>query len=125
MSEITAEQVRNWLDIDDSTEDYYELENELIDLPMQNEGYVIEVPGVNDYQITLKYKAVEREYDSYGGSTADGYVILDVTAIDGSTTSFKLPYAYSSYEGWNWDLSKLARAEQRQKVITTWEWENI
>lgn len=79
------------------------------------ENWVISVKAVND----------EYSYDSYGnGYTEDAYVILSVT--DGVETAlYKLPGEYASYEGWTWELDKLAEVRSTEKVVTVWEWTEV
>lgn len=121
---VTADDLKLWLS-EPETEDY-DVNIELSDLPYEGvEGYVLNLPHVNDYEVSVAFMQVEHSRDSYGDAYLDdGYVILAVTGLDGSNKNFKLPYSYASFEGWSWDLDKIAEAYYRQKVVTTWEWEN-
>jgi len=120
------EEIKSWFSPEDDSEDYYELENTLIDLPMYDAGHVFELPGVTDFQLQIEHTNINREYDSYGyRSLDDGYIVFSVTGIDGSSANFKIPYYYASYEGWSWDISKISQVEKREKVVTTWEWTDV
>lgn len=126
---LTAEDVKGWFSalLDDGSEKYdIGFEDELIDLPYRKEGYILAVPGVTDYQVTVATTNTERTSDSYGYSyLEDGYVILAVTGQDGTAAHFKLPISYASFEGWSWDLSELTKVQLTEKVITTYEWAGI
>ncbi len=121
---VTPDDLKLWLSEPES--DDYDVNIMLSDLPYEgHEGYVLELPHVTDYQVSVVFMKTDRRHDSYGYTYLDdGYVILAVTGIDGSSKNFKLPYGYASFEGWSWDVDKITEAFYREKVITTWEWDN-
>lgn len=126
VDQLSTESVRNWFKGNSDSED--EISEELSELPYQGVGYVLDLPGVNDFQLTIVHDNTDRQYASYGYQYLDmdeGYVVFSVTARDGSSANFKLPYGYASFEGWSWDVDKIARVEKREKVVTSWEWTNI
>lgn len=118
-SYLTGDDIKLWFTDPELID---ELRDELYELPYQDEGYVIDLPHVTDYQVTLHAKNTNRSYDSYGnGYLEDGYIVLAVSGLDGSTKYFKVPYSYASYEGWNHDLDNVTETVLREKVITRWE----
>lgn len=121
---VTPDDLKLWFTEPESEE--FDVDIELSDLPYEGvEGYVLKLPHVTDYQVSVVFMNTDRAYDSYGNSYLnDGYVILAVTGLDGSSKNFKLPYSYASFEGWSWDVNQITEAHYREKIITTWEWEN-
>lgn len=120
MSEISLEQVKFWF------EQAYE-DDELVDLGYEIEGTILDFDSVPDeYSVKIVATNTHRNYDSYGDmSLQDGYIVFSVTDSAGNVENFKLPIEYSSYEGWDIDYNRITKTEKREKVITTWEWQNV
>lgn len=118
---IDVNDVRSWFkNASDADAD------ELYDITYHSPGYKLVLESVPEgYAIEIIASENERDYDSYGYSTVDGYVIFEVTDPEGDKQKFKLPAEYASYDGWSIDYDKITAVEKREKVITTWEWQNV
>jgi hypothetical protein len=115
---LNAETVKNWFNAaDDETGGQF-----LEDIQYSEIGQVLEVPGVTDYQFTIVDTKIDREYDSYGYSSIDGYIVFSAAGLDGSESKlFKLPYSYQSFGGDEWDINNISETEKRKTIISTWE----
>jgi hypothetical protein len=113
---ISTGTVKQWFE--ESADDVYDL-----DLPYLSEGAVIELEGVpSEYTLKVVASNTERDYDSYGNSSADGFIVFSVTGPDGESDNFKLPVSYVSYDGWNIQTNFISPTSKQEKVVTFWEW---
>lgn len=113
---ISAEMVKDWFKNSEDT--LYDL-----DLEYSSEGDDIELEDMpSEYKLKVVVSNTERDYDSYGYQSVDGYIVFSVTDSAGESENFKLPVSYASFEGWAFDINGIAPTVQKEKVVTYWEW---
>lgn len=116
---VSKEEVQEWFEAAIETDEFYDT-----DLAYMSEGDSVSFDSVpSGYAIKIEAMSTDRGYDSYGYQHLDdGYIVFKITDPDGESETFKLPVEYASYEGWSYDVSKLAPTTKQEKVVRTWEW---
>ncbi len=119
---INLKQVKQWFRNAVDSDELYDS-----DLEYATEGVRLEFESIpEDYSVAVVAVNTERDYNSYGDrSLENGYIVFSVTDSSGVSETFKLPVEYSSYAGWDFQISNITKTVKRSRMITTYEWANV